>query len=283
MKSHQIALVITVPTRDCALCRIRNLTTRLGPIMARSPRQSTRLANTLRAGYPVSTFEELAPARVVLLCLAEGGLAEVLDGLISARFSWRGKSVLLYGPVPDSAALSGLAERGAAVASLAAVTSPDDFHYLVEGDKHAVREARRLVEGGGGRVLVVQRSSQALCAAGASLASWLVAPLIDASVSCFRDAGLTPRRAGPLAEGIVERTLRAYLKGGRRAWKCPSSPDQRKVFLRQLRAVGEADPALAEFLLETARHALCRMGRDTSWLEQVSFSQSRAAAAASAE
>ncbi len=283
MKSHQIALVTTVQTRDCSLCRIRNLTAHLGPIMARSPRQSTRLANTLRAGYPVSTFEELAPARVVLLCIAEGDLSEVLDGLVSVRFSWRGKSVLLCGPAPDSISLMDLAERGAAVASLAAVSGSDDLHYLVEGDKHAIREAKRLVEGGGGRVLVVQRSSQALCAAGASLASWLVAPLIDASVSCFRSAGLTPRRAGPLAEGIVERTLRAYLKGGRRAWKCPSSPDQQKVFLRQLRAVGEADPALAEFLLETARHALRRMGRDASWLEQVSFPQKRAAAGASTE
>lgn len=280
MKSRRIALVSTVPTRACLASKFGNLAARLGPVCGKSYRQSSRIANKLRAGYPVKQFADLASAGVFLLCVPNEQLNDTLAGLRAVPADWRGKIVLLCSGIPDSAALQELADRGAATGSLVLANELGGTRFLVEGDRLAIREAKKLVESGGGRVVVVRRSSQALCAAAGALSSWMLMPLLDASALCLREAGLPPGRAGPFIEGLVVKSLRAYRKGGRRAWKHPTSVAEQHAFLAQLRAVNKTDPELAEFLLETARLAVRRMGQDTGWLEGFSFPLRYAAAGA---
>ena len=278
MKSHPLALVIAGPIRKCRLGRLPKLAEHLGPVKAASFRQASRIANTLRSGRPVYHYEDLAPARVVLICGPERPVAQIVSGLRESALAWPRKSVLLCGGALDSAALSELAARGAATGSLAWLDDPARTRCFVEGDRLAVREAKRLFDAGGGQVLEIRRSMRGVAAAGTSLASWLLFPLVDASMSCFRHAGLTPRRGRPVIERLVERSLRAYLKSGQRAWKGPSTAEEREAFLVQLESLREADPALARILLEAARLSLRHLGKDTNWLEPEPPCARRAAA-----
>jgi predicted short-subunit dehydrogenase-like oxidoreductase (DUF2520 family) len=271
--------VATSRISQSPIVRFRNLAEHLGPVKAASYRQASRIANTLRAGYPVHRYEDLSRSRIVLVHDSGEKAAPVLSQMAAAGLDWSEKVVLICGESFTSEDLSELAAKGAAVGSLTAIDGPGELRFLVEGDRLAVRGAKKLVEVGGGRVLEIRQCTQRVCAAGASFASWLLVPLIDASVECFRAAGLTPGRAGPIVERIVERSLRAYLKGGRRSWKEPRSAEQRRAILRQVESLRKTDSELASFLLDTARVSLSHLGRDAGWLQDATPPLRRAAAA----
>ena len=278
MKSRQVALVITSQTNSGGIRRLTKLSGALGPVKARSYRQASRIANALRAGFPVHDYEELAPARLILISAPDAELASVVSGLAKARLRWARKSVLLCGNGQESERLGELADLGAATGSLSTVEGVDEPRSLIEGDPRAVREARRLVEASGGRAVEIKRSTQRLCSAATAFASWLLLPAIDASMRCLRLAGFTPGKAAPIIEDCVGRALRAYLKAGRRSWKPPSSAADRQAFLSQVEALSARDPALAELLLESARTSLRRAGRKADWIEAQAPAARRAAA-----
>lgn len=266
--SRQVGLVISSPIRDWPIVRLRKLPELLGPVKASTYRQASRIANILRGGYPVHEWGDLAKARAVLVCVPEQGLERAVAGLLSAEREWGGKIVLIFCAAPGDALLSDLAGHGVACSCVTVLDGLEDL-FLVSGETRAIRETKDLVESGGARVLEVRESSQRLARAGASLASsWLI-PMLDASLTSFRTAGLAPRQARQLLESIVDRSVRAYLKGGRRAWKPPSSREQRREFVRGLETVCAVNPDLAKFLLDIARASLRRMSRDSSWLDDV--------------
>jgi len=273
-----LALVISGPLRMYGLGRLSNLAEHLGLVKASSFRQASRISNTLRCGQPVHRYEDLEPARLILICAPDEMVAGIVAGLLEAGLDWNGKAVLLSGGTLDSGALRELAARGAGTASFAWIEAypvPDCF---IEGDRTAVRAARRLFEEGGGRAVEVRRSARGICAAGTSLASWILLPLVDASLSCFRHAGLTPRRGRLVVERLVERSLRSYLKGGRRSWRGPATPEARRAFRMQLEALRGTDPALAETLLTASKLSLHYLGKSTDWLERETLPARRAAA-----
>jgi hypothetical protein len=143
----------------------------------------------------------------------------------------------------------------------------EDRRFVAEGDSAAVRELRHAVETGGARLIEINRAGWPACAAAVSLTSWLLTPLLDAAMAGFRHGGLTPRRAAPLVGHQVERTLRSYLKGGRRAWRGPVSPEDQKLFHDTLAALDREDPELAGFVRRLARLAVERMNGDSAWVE----------------
>lgn len=279
-KSRPVALVITHQRNSRAIVRLRNLAEVLGPIKARTFRQTSRIANTLKAGFPVHNYEELAGACVLLICAAEDELADLLHGMEAAGFPWERKTVILCAGDQQSDLLADPGARGAAVGSMALVDDGGDLRYFVEGDRAALRVMKRMVEASGGRVVPVKRAGQYLCEAAIGFASWLMLPAADASMRCLRLAGLTPGKAAPLVERAIERSLRAYLKGGRRAWKPPSTAREKRAFLRRVEALREKDPALAEFLIESARVSLRRAGREVGWIECAEPRVKKAAAGA---
>jgi len=275
-----VALVITHQRNSRAIVRLRNLAEVLGPIKARTFRQASRIANTLKAGFPVHDYEEFGEARVLLICAVEDELADLLHGLDAAGFPWARKTVILCAGGQQSDLPARASVEGAAVGLLALVDDGDDLRYFIEGDRAALRVMKRMVEASGGRVVPVKRAGQYLCGAAIGFASWLMLPVADASMRCLRNAGLTPGKAAPLVERAIKRSLRAYLKGGRRAWKPPSTEREKRAFLRNVAALRERDPALAEFMIESARLSLRRAGCEADWVESAEPQVKRASAGA---
>ena len=278
MKSRQLALVIAGPALQCPMRKLPRLAEHLGPVMAASYRQASRTANTLRAGQAVRDCAGLAAARTILLCPSRRPPGGLIAQLAAADLRWKSKSVILCDNLHDSGELAALAARGASVGALCLVDDAAQPLFLVEGAARAVRDASAFVEAAGGRVLAVNPGCQWISVAGISSASWLAMLAMDCSVACFRQAGLAPSRAGQVTELILEKALRAFRKGGRRAWKLPVSPAEREAFLRQIEAVRESDEALAEFLADAARTSLGRLGADSAWLAQASRGRGRGAA-----
>jgi len=279
-KSLHLALVAAGRLRDYSVLELRSVRAQLGPVQSASLRQASRIANTIRAGYPVRHVEEFAQSHVILICVPDAKLPRVVSSLADSNLHWTQTAVLVSEGSRGTEALAELAQLGAQTASLTSLNGADKPRFLVEGDRFAVRAARMLVEEGGGRIVEVERGSHGVCAASAAFASWLCQPLMDASAECLRHAGLTPCGAGAIVERAVSRSLRAYLKGGRRAYRAPSTLEERQAFLRQLEALRRRDPALAKFFERTATEALRRMGRSTTWLEASTPNTRRVAAGA---
>ncbi|MCP5111051.1 MAG: DUF2520 domain-containing protein [bacterium] len=177
-----------------------------------------------------------------------------------------------------SEALEELAELGASVGSMNLVSESDELRFLIEGDRAAVRLARSLVEKEGGHVTEVLPGSFQLCTAAFALSSWLLQPLMDASVESLRHAGLNPGRAGSIVDLVLQNAVRSYLKAGRRAWQPPRSVRERQAFLRQIESLQRVNPELADYLRSNAIETLRHMGRSSRWLEQTKPLIRRAAA-----
>jgi len=281
-KSPHLALIASGRLRSYSTLELRSVRDRLGPVAGVSLRQASRVANAIHAGYPVDNFEDFARCDVVLLCIPDARLLGTMSSLTGSGLSWRDKVVLLCEGSRGSESLGELAHLGARTASLSALRSADKPRFLVEGERVAVRSAARLVEEAGGRIVEVEAGSHALCGASSALASWLCQPLMDASTECLRHAGLSQGAASALVERLVWQSLQAYLKGGRRASKPPSTLEERQEFLRQLEGLRRSDPALAVFFQQSAINALRRLGRSTKWLEALPEKPRRVAAGAGA-
>jgi predicted short-subunit dehydrogenase-like oxidoreductase (DUF2520 family) len=267
----QLALVLTGQVRRYPLALLPSLVAHLGPVKGVSFRQASRIANTLRAGFPVKDYGALARARVVLVCAPERQLRTLVEELQEAAVDWRRKVVLVCSGLFDSSRLAALAARGAEVGSMHALEELQPVRFLIEGDRQAVRWARRLVEDSGGVAVEIERGSASLCAAGESLASWLLLALLDGSARCFRRAGLTAGAAGPIVARLAHRAARSYLKGGRRACRVPETQEEQFRFRLQIEALRRADPALAGFVLEVAVLAFQHLERDSGWLRELAL------------
>ncbi len=278
-QSCQVGLVISSPVNDWPIIRLRNLAERLGPVKARTYRQASRVVNFLRAGYPVHDWKEITRAPVVLVCTPEGDVGEVAAGLVSARRNWAREMAVIFGVSTPDGVLGELSASGAACCVAGMVDALENV-FLVAGDSRAVREAMRLIEGGGARGLQIRSNSQPLAEAAVSSVSWLLMPLLEASAKGWQQAGLTRRHARQLAEAVIDRSLRSYLKAGRRAWKPPASAEERRGFLRAVEAVSKCEPELGRFLIESAGACLRWMSQETNWLNQAALRAKGSAAGA---
>jgi predicted short-subunit dehydrogenase-like oxidoreductase (DUF2520 family) len=222
--------------------------------------------NSLRAGYPVRTYAEFKKSAVILLCLPDTTLPDLINEMSLSEFDWTGKVILLCDSVLDNGSLSKLAERGASVGSLNEVPGFDGDCFVAEGDRPAVLAARRLLSRGHARVMELKSSEKATFLAGVTFAGELVTPLAHSAVSSFRLAGLHGEQAAIVLERIFERALRSYLKAGKSGWTGHIASGNLDEVLRQIEKLRQSSPALSDFLRSNAAAALAVFGRDPAVL-----------------
>lgn len=263
MKSRRLALVITRKAGDCLLSRLPNLRSQLTSVVAPTLRRASRVVNTLRAGTPASGVEWLREADIVWITVRGGD--PFLGALLDAPAAWVDKLVIWQGsgePAPE-----GLRRAGASVASVIPIEDPEEIRCFAIGARRPVRETRRLIEGAGGRVVELRSGAETEAAAAIAAGAWLLIPHLETVQLCLRRAGLTPGAAAPVIEHLVERSLRAFLKAGRRASRSPEKPEEQAAFQDLLGRLEERDPVLHRRIRDGARLALAEMGRPAEWLE----------------
>jgi predicted short-subunit dehydrogenase-like oxidoreductase (DUF2520 family) len=241
-KAKSVALIGAGKLTDSSLARFWLLSEMLGPVKASSFRLASRIANHLRAGYPVKDYSELDACRTILICVPDRALKSVVAELCAAPIRWNGKAVVVCSAWLDSAELIPLASRGASIGSLTTIPGFDDAKYLVEGDRLAVNEAKRLVENAERRAVSIERQRKPLFLTALTCAGSLLVPLLMTASESLRYAGVPASVSAAILEKQLSNSLRSYVRGGRRAYQPP------RELGRQLRALSTADPPLAGYL-----------------------------------
>lgn len=268
MKQRRIGLVGAGSLSRSFIARLPALHERLGPVLAPSYRLASRLVNTLRAGRPVEHYDELEEAQLVLVAVPDANLPQVIADLASGLEDWGERAVLLCDSCEDCVILRELAGRGAATASLTPVPGLKD-RYVVEGDRRAIREAKGLFQGGPALVWEMPCGRKSVFLAALTFASGLLLPVADAAARCLRATGLPAPACNSLAEQLLDRALRAYLHGGRKAWGGVLAEADATQIARELAALETADPGLARAYRQLARFALEWFEKDTGWFERI--------------
>jgi predicted short-subunit dehydrogenase-like oxidoreductase (DUF2520 family) len=267
MKPALIGLVGAGYLSRSFVARLPALPERLGPVLAPTYRLSSRLVNALRAGHPVERYEELEEAHLLLIAVPDGMLGQVVEGLADGVPDWKGKFVLLCESSEDCTMLAPLVARGAAAASVNPIPGLNQ-RFVVEGDRKAVREARNLLGHSAAQIFEIPCGTKAVYRAALTFSSFLL-PVAEATSRCLRATGMAAAASNSLLEQLLERALRAYLHGGRKAWSGVLAEADERETARQLDALRRLDPALARAYEQLARFALERFERDVSWLERI--------------
>ena len=248
-KVQPVALIGAGKFSDSPVRRLLRRSAQLGPVLWPSFRIASRMANSLRAGYAVREYTEIESCRLILLSLPDKLIASVVSELASAPLCWYGKTVLLCSSWLDSSELEPLAALGASIGSLSLIPGFEDPCYLLEGDRLAIREMRRLRRENRVRLVTVERERKQLVLASQSCTGRLACALLLAASESLRHAGLSSAESSSIMEKQLQRTLRIYLRARRKA-----IPETRHLS-RQLRALELSDPRLAHYLKESSRLA----------------------------
>lgn len=241
------------------IARLPRLASELGPVAAQSYRLASRIVNSIRAGHAAKNYDELNESTLILICAPEPGLARIVSGLAES-IDCRGKAILLCESGADSQALACLQSRGAKVGSIQPIPGFDGKRFVTEGDAKAVREAKRLVGQIGARVEEVRTVKMAVYSAGLSFGTSLFTPLVEASMLCLQDAGMTKASAVRVATTLFQSSLRGYIYAGKRSWSGPLADRDCAAARRELEALCASKPVLARHYRAVASLALEVLG-----------------------
>ena len=234
-KAQSVGLIGTGSLTDSPLTRFWWLSERLGPVKSASYRVASRIANMLQAGHPVKDYAEFESCDLILVCVPEETVPQVVSEMVSAGISWRGKAVVLCSTWLDSGELHELSALGASVGSISPIPGFDDERYLVEGDPLAIRQSKSLVEYRDRRAMAIERPLKPFYLAALTCTGSSAVCLAPRGVRIVASlARIPPGLSATLLERQLTRTLRSFLKGGRRAYPAP------RELPRQLRALSAA-------------------------------------------
>jgi predicted short-subunit dehydrogenase-like oxidoreductase (DUF2520 family) len=253
-KVRPVALIGSGNLSDLPITRLLRLSSRLGPVLSPSYRVASRMANSLRAGHPVKDYAEFDACRLILVSVPDERLPKVVAELASARICWRGKVVVLCSTWLGSCELEIFAGRGASIGSISPIPGFEDSRYLVEGDRLAIRETKRLLEHSHRRLVTIERHRKPFYLASLTCTGSLMFGLVLAASESLQHAGISRGESARMMEKQLEKTLRSYLKAGRNSF-----PGVRELS-KQLRALTAEDPELAYYVEQSSRLAARLVG-----------------------
>jgi predicted short-subunit dehydrogenase-like oxidoreductase (DUF2520 family) len=264
-----VGLVVTGQITKSFLTRAPGLADALGPVKSSSLRTASRLVNVLRAGYPSDSLAAFAGCQVILLYLPAESVAPVVSELVAEPVRWKNRSVLLSAKSLDSTKLQRLEKLGAGAGTISPIPGFEDSLFVVEGNRLAVKHARWLLERDGTRVYGINRSGRPLYCAGLDFTTSLFKPLVAATMETLENAGMSQHQAAAIAEQLFQRSLRQFLKAGKRGWEGPLASGETDVIEERVRALYDVSPALADYYCDQAVEALRFFSRDSAWMAEL--------------
>lgn len=194
----------------------------LGPVSAVSFRVASRIANTLRAGYPVRNADELDDVPCVLFHAPPDQLEILLEMLESAQIDWAGKALVFCDCIVDPETRKRFKARGAGIAVARQFGIPG--HLIVEaepgsaGSARALKVVNRIAREVRMKAIEIAPGSADLVDAAVTLGSAAITPLIDQAAGLLRAAGVRDIEASRIASSLFEQTARDYAHSGQQSW-----------------------------------------------------------------
>jgi hypothetical protein len=178
---------------------------------------ASRIANTLRAGYPVRSADELGEVHGLLFHSPPDHMEILLGLLEKAEIDWAGKALVFCDCFAGREVRERLAAKGASIAMARRSGTPG--RIITEANdataSHAVRRIAREL-----RIKAVEilPGSADLFDAAMILGSAAITPLIDRAAALLRDAGIRDIEAARIASSVFEQTARNYAHSGKQSW-----------------------------------------------------------------
>jgi predicted short-subunit dehydrogenase-like oxidoreductase (DUF2520 family) len=213
-----VGLLVEGNATASTLLRLPGLANQIGPVKSTALRVARRFSNALRAGHAVATYEELQESRLVLIRVPDDALERIVDEIRKSELILRRMCFAICETWAASTMFSELRDAGASVTTLLLVSDGDSSWFVAEGDLPAVRQARRLVENSGGRVLQLRSGCKSLYFAADLLVTTLPLPLLTAAQTSLRQAGLS----GKLLSSVVNQLSNKLLRNLRAGPRMPS-------------------------------------------------------------
>lgn len=227
--------------------RISGIVSRGG---ASSVRKARALARKVHARATTMGKANLE-AGVVWFCVPDGAIASAARELALAT-SWQGKIALHSSGALNSGELRALKSLGAVVGSVhpfmtfvrGSAPSLRGVPFGIEGDRQAMRVARRIVRELGGQSIAIPKPRKVAYHAWGTFASPLLVALLVAAERVARSAGISASSARKKMLPIIRQTLKNYVKlGPTGAFSGPIVRGDAEIIgrhLRELRRIPEA-------------------------------------------
>jgi hypothetical protein len=215
----------------------------LGPVSAVSYRVASRVANTLRAGYPVRTAKELNDASTILFHAPADQFNCVLTLLDEAEIQWAGRALVFCDCEVPAGAVRCFQAKGASTASVRHFGIPGLL--AVDGSGAALTTVHRIARAAKMKALQIAAGSSDAFDAAITFGNAAMTPLIDCAAVLLRDAGIRDIEATRVAAALFEQTARDYARSGKQSWAW----HMRKPELSRMEAqIAAAGPRLGPLL-----------------------------------
>jgi hypothetical protein len=220
-KQLPLGLVVEGNVTSSALLRLSSIAEEMGPIKSTGLQLARRISNFLRAGYAVSTYRELARAKIILLKMPDSAVPDAVNDLRESELAFETLSFVLCESWLPTETLEPLRARGAAVASLVSATTSRTVCFVVEGDTFAVRQIRRVIERGDARTIELRPGAKPLYFASKLMATAIPVPLLLVAQRALRESGVSGNNLSSLLEDMTWEMFDSFSKGARIPWGGP--------------------------------------------------------------
>ena len=258
-KQLPVGLIVEGNATNSAILRLPRLPEEIGPIKSTAPRVARRLSNFLRAGYAVTTYEQLFDARLILIRAPDAVLPRIIDDLRASELDFTSVCFALCESWVQSRALDPLRNKGAEIATIRPVPAGRRRWFITEGDARALRLLRGLVARSEGKTLELRNGGKELYFAAELLTTALPVPFFVAAQQALREAGLSGKHLHVLLEEMAEKMFLDFVHASRTRWGGPLSECAPEIATQQLQSLEQTDPALLRLVDGALQFALRNM------------------------
>lgn len=218
---RQLGLIVEGNSTKSVILRYPGLADSIGPIKASALSVAHRVSNFIRAGEPISEYEQFADCDLVLIRVPDASVPRIVSELCGSQLAMTGMSFLLCESWLSSDILAPLRSQGATVATLLAVPAQSSQWFALEGQYAAVKRSKRLLNSVDASTVELRAGTKHLYFAASAFAETLPRALFAAAQRALRRAGVTGNHLYVLLEEMAQNMFRDITRGSRAGWTGP--------------------------------------------------------------
>ena len=217
----------------------------IGPVAGVSFRVASRMANSLRAGYPVRSADELDSASAILFHAPADRVRAMAELLESARIDWTDKPLIVCDCEAPAGMLNRLRAKGAstAVAREFGIAGA----IMVEGSAPALARAHRMASELRLSAIEIAPGCGDVFAAALTMGTAALTPLVNRAAGLLCAAGLRKQDAVRIAAALFEQTVQEYGRSGKQSWAWHiHAPDAEQIAAEIAAVIAAVDDPFGE-------------------------------------
>ncbi len=226
-------------------------------VLNRSLASSTSACELLGSGTARSRYDELRPAKVWMLSLADDQILPACEALMARQVLRAGDIVFHCSGALASEQMQLLRGSGVQLASVHPVRSFADSAFVlahfagtfcsVEGDSAALDVLISALQAIGAQTLLINAQQKSLYHAASVFACNYLSSLLDVAMRAWQQAGIAPEQAQQLAQPLVRETMENIFRlGPAKALSGPIARGDWQTVAKQQQAVQEWDAAAGD-------------------------------------